>query len=103
MLQINNFVNINTAHLFLMMLFYLLRLGLCLGCLVGFGAAQADLLTNNMPSLSELQNISILEDKQGDMGFEQASHPENAALYKPWPVDQGQINSPPWTIHKPMN
>jgi signal transduction histidine kinase len=75
-----------------MMLFYLLRLGLFLGCWVGFSVAQADLLTKNMSSLSALQNISILEDKRGDMGFEQASRPENAALYKPWPVDQGQIN-----------
>ena len=74
------------------MLFNLLRLGLFLGCWVGFGAAQADLLTNRMSSLSALQNISILEDKQGDMDFEQASRPENTALYKPWPIDQGQIN-----------
>ena len=49
-------------------------------------------LGHYMPSLSALQNISILEDKRGDMDFEQASRPENAASYKPWPIDQGQIN-----------
>ncbi|MEY3653570.1 MAG: hypothetical protein RL739_1740 [Pseudomonadota bacterium] len=74
------------------MLFYLFRLVLVVGCWVGLSVARADLLSPHTLSLSAIQQIAILEDKRGDMGFEQASRPENAALFQPWPVEQGQIN-----------
>ena len=72
--------------------FYSFRFWIWLIGSVWLGSAQADVLEKNTHSLSNLKSIHVFEDKQGQWGFDQASHTDNAALYQAWAPERGQIN-----------
>jgi signal transduction histidine kinase len=72
--------------------FYSFRFWIWLIGSVWLGSAQADVLEKNAPSVSNLESIYVFEDKQGQWGFEQASHPDNATLYQAWAPERGPIN-----------
>jgi two-component system, sensor histidine kinase LadS len=68
-----------------------IRLLLLVG-IMGWGSAQATLLSESALSIDKVADAAVLEDAQGQWTFEQVSSPDMAGQFKAWGQERGQIN-----------